>query len=1065
MATPRSSRLFNIQIGGTHYQVQNNTTILEACRQAKLYLPALCYHPDLPPSGHCDLCAVKINGSSIALACTTKVHDGMAVSTNSRDIIGIGQKAYRAFIGLKYPLNSPDVESVVSFLFPKHNEVPRVAEQTNAITFTPNQCVNCSRCDRICADVMNVGAFDDPALPLANGPCVSCGQCTIICPTNALTETSHIPIFYRALAAGKTLCAIVDPAAFIGLNEILNKEHDETGKFIGALKALGFQRVFDLKPIIDLVTMELAEEVLKSEKHPFILNTCPAFVNFVEKSQPEMIKLLSTLKSPAQYMAQMVTQGSDSSDLFVIQITPCIAAKDEIQRMQLRGRIEAVLTVREIVELVAQFGIEWMSIAPSAFEKGSTSFSKNAIGTLKSGGWTQAILSYIHEKETGTLAPEFFLPFSDGEFRTFCGYREVGQQRLKVAICDGLSSGQEFLASSDFDECNLVEINVCRGGCVFGGGRPKFPSREIVENRVKSLLSIVASSSQHFSAFSVSATFPKSLESFRTSFEPRPVCIEAVSQKIAALPLVVDGSTSGKAAHHARLIARYLHTSAFSMNRLTVKDLLLRKIVIFVCSTTGVGEFPVNARKFASILEASQDNLSDVSFSVVALERHEAEYFAAAGKKLQELMLVHGAKSLLPLSCLDSSAPDADDGRYADWSRELATALSHRKNVDVNKKPELIDDRPSRPRGFEFAKITEISFLTAEGQIPAVRRIVIDLPDGLRYDSGDHLGILPCNPDDVVKDVLNALGFPLDTSVTVDDPIIPGRVSVHNLFWQYLDLGGIPSRSLLKTFEAVAIPEGKQKIALLLNENAYTKYIENISIGEFICEFAQYGVPSLETLVAIIPHMKPRFYSITCPPDARAGGLEICVMEVKFGKDGKRSGLASSYVARRGGQIIAIFTRPGKFKYPSDPTTPLIMVALGIGISAMLPLLKLRESSTIQLGPCILILSTRFVGSFPYLLKYLHRLADSKIITHFIHIAFRDGHRPLDIQQCMRENSERLWELWEDYRTTFYYCGQKKNIPEELKQIMIQITINEGWLSMEEAMAVSGRHPWHIETS
>jgi hypothetical protein len=28
-----------------------------------------------------------------------------------------------------------------------------------------------------------------------------------------------------------------------------------------------------------------------------------------------------------------------------------------------------------------------------------------------------------------------------------------------VAICDGLSSGQQFLAGSDFDESDLVEIN------------------------------------------------------------------------------------------------------------------------------------------------------------------------------------------------------------------------------------------------------------------------------------------------------------------------------------------------------------------------------------------------------------------------------------------------------------------------------------------------------------------------------------------------------------------------------------------------------------------------------
>jgi sulfite reductase alpha subunit-like flavoprotein len=211
--------------------------------------------------------------------------------------------------------------------------------------------------------------------------------------------------------------------------------------------------------------------------------------------------------------------------------------------------------------------------------------------------------------------------------------------------------------------------------------------------------------------------------------------------------------------------------------------------------------------------------------------------------------------------------------------------------------------------------------------------------------------------------------------------------------------------------------------------------------------------------------MAPRFYSITSSPEARAGRLEICVLEVRFGKDNKRAGLSSSYLARRGGQTIAMLTRHGKFKYPSDVTSPIIMVALGIGIAAMLPLLSVRVSSTAKLGPCFLILSTRFMGSFPYLVKYIQSLADSKVITHFVQIASRDGPRPMHVQQYMKANSEKLWEYWEDYRTGFYYCGPKKDIPEQLEQIMLDITIHEGWLSMEEAMAVNKRHPWYIEAS
>jgi hypothetical protein len=42
----------------------------------------------------------------------------------------------------------------------------------------------------------------------------------------------------------------------------------------------------------------------------------------------------------------------------IIQITARVAVKDEIHRRQLGGAIMAVLTVREVVSLRDQFGIE-----------------------------------------------------------------------------------------------------------------------------------------------------------------------------------------------------------------------------------------------------------------------------------------------------------------------------------------------------------------------------------------------------------------------------------------------------------------------------------------------------------------------------------------------------------------------------------------------------------------------------------------------------------------------------------------------------------------------------------
>jgi iron only hydrogenase large subunit-like protein len=221
-----------------------------------------------------------------------------------------------------------------------------------------------------------------------------------VCPTPAIVETSHISAVYRGLAQGKVLCAILDPAVCVGIGELSDSEsgEDMTGKTIGALKALGFQHVFDLRTMIDLVAAEIAEDFLKSKKRPYVLATCPALVNFVEKTATDFLANLSEIKTPAQCLALAIGRvfpGVEQEKLQIIQITPCIAAKEEIQRMQFRGVIDAVLTVREVGQLLNQFGIERRGVVPGTFESGWTFASKKASAALVPGGWVQAILSVI----------------------------------------------------------------------------------------------------------------------------------------------------------------------------------------------------------------------------------------------------------------------------------------------------------------------------------------------------------------------------------------------------------------------------------------------------------------------------------------------------------------------------------------------------------------------------------------------------------------------------------------------------------------------------------------------
>jgi [NiFe] hydrogenase diaphorase moiety small subunit len=65
-------------IDGIVVEAADGQTIIQACDAAGIYIPRLCYHPDLPPSGTCRVCTCTSNGRNVA-ACLTPAAPGMVI--------------------------------------------------------------------------------------------------------------------------------------------------------------------------------------------------------------------------------------------------------------------------------------------------------------------------------------------------------------------------------------------------------------------------------------------------------------------------------------------------------------------------------------------------------------------------------------------------------------------------------------------------------------------------------------------------------------------------------------------------------------------------------------------------------------------------------------------------------------------------------------------------------------------------------------------------------------------------------------------------------------------------
>ena len=207
-------------INGQNLEVPVGTTILEAARQADIYIPALCSHPDLPPAegigaakavyqGNkrienalpgktamgCGLCVVEVKGEAeLARACSTEIRDGMVVTTDS-DRIREARKEYLVPILSRHrhacltcaqqegcsrsqcSTNVPENERCCSLF--GHCELQRVVNYIGISPATPrwlptnlpilkedplferdyNLCIGCTRCVRACRELRGIEAI------------------------------------------------------------------------------------------------------------------------------------------------------------------------------------------------------------------------------------------------------------------------------------------------------------------------------------------------------------------------------------------------------------------------------------------------------------------------------------------------------------------------------------------------------------------------------------------------------------------------------------------------------------------------------------------------------------------------------------------------------------------------------------------------------------------------------------------------------------------------------------------------------------------------------------------
>ena len=316
------------------------------------------------------------------------------------------------------------------------------------------KCIRCGKCAKACAynaiihlqrpcqaacGMDAIGSDDHGKAVIDQDKCVACGQCLVSCPFGAIVDKGQIYQVVRSIMEGEKVIAIVAPA-FIGQFG----KHSTPGKFIAAMKQLGFQRIVEVAVGADICTVEEAEDFVEkvpNEQRYMATSCCPAWQSMIYKLYPKETKNISMTLTPMVFTARLMKKKYPGCK--VVFVGPCAAKKLEAIRADIRSDVDFVLTFEELQGMFEAKNIDFATIEPMYDLNEATAAGR---GFAVAGGVAAAVEDMIQK-----IDPD---------------------RKVQTVRAEGLRDCRKLMAAAaagKYDGC-LIEGMACPGGCVAGAG-------------------------------------------------------------------------------------------------------------------------------------------------------------------------------------------------------------------------------------------------------------------------------------------------------------------------------------------------------------------------------------------------------------------------------------------------------------------------------------------------------------------------------------------------------------------------------------------------------------------
>lgn len=571
--------------------------------------------------------------------------------------------------------------------------------------------------------------------------------------------------------------------------------------------------------------------------------------------------------------------------------------------------------------------------------------------------------------------------------------------------------------------------------------------------------------------------------------------------------LILYGSNMGTGQDVAQALARQAVRQGFSP---TVAELdagcagLPTGGPLLIVTSTYNGSPPDNAGKFAAWLEsAPAGSLKGVVYAVLGLgNRQWRNTFQKFPRYVHERLGALGAE---PFYALGSADADADfDAAIEAWLGGLWPAVAAKFDRAAAPAPSADEQSPILyavevvnfagaqagavlPSKYPLHEESCLGIVTRNVELQAsssersTRHLEIELPDGIHYAAGDHLGVFPENSYDQVQAVAGRCGLRVADVVILrelasagggagpSEPAGAGHlpcgvpITVHDLLTYHVDLAGPVTRKELRALaQSCPCPPEKAKLLLWTGADAFKTEVldQKLTLLDLLQRFP--SVPcSLELVLSLRPLIKPRYYSISSSPRRLPRSCSITVAVHGFtGPAGEhRSGVGSHYLYRctPGTQIrMLVKDTRSSFRLPAEPDKDVILIGPGTGLAPLRGFLQeraaLRADGT-RVGRTLLFFGCRKSSEdFIYREELEQHHKAGELAGLYVAFSREPGQGRVYVQDLLRQHGGLVAEALQAGGSVLV-CGDARHMAPDVQRALVEILAAHHGLAPELAEA------------